>query len=250
MSKFIIANWKAHPDTSEDAKSLFEFEIAEAAKYSNVRTVICPPAMFLKELAKMRHETSDKGQAQMGSQDVFWDESEIFEPQKLGINYVLVGHSSRRYPPTGEGENDVVINKKIKAALLADIIPILLVGEREKSDDRKLVLSEQLMADLLGLTKEEISKILIAYEPVWAISTNPNAEADTPEKTLEAIGIINEILSKTYNLKPITYLYGGSVNSNNIASFLSYPEISGAVIGAASLRKEEFAKMLEISVAL
>ena len=160
------------------------------------------------------------------------------------------------------GETDEVVNKKIKAALAADIVPVLLVGECNRGDDRKQVLETQLTADLADLTTEQIPKVLITYEPVWAISTNQGPEPsttfvskvvlvkpDTPENTLEALTIIQKFLLTSYQLPITSYqlLYGGSINSKNIADFLKHPEISGAVIGGASLRKDEFAKILELA---
>ncbi len=250
MTKIIIANWKANPLTLAEAQELFRAEVTEAEKYKNVQTVICPPFVYLEELAKQLQGSSLHSKddpCSLGVQDVFWKESEIIEPQKLGISHVLVGHSDKRYLPTGGGETDETINKKIKIALGAGITPVLLVGERNKGDDKRQVLEKQLSADLAGLNSDQISKVLIAYEPVWAISTSPGAESDTPENTLKAIHLINEILSITYNLEPRTCLYGGSITQDNITDFLSHPEISGAVIGAASLRKEEFAKILELT---
>ena len=198
-----------------------------------------------------------EGNLRLGSQDLFWEKSGPYTGEisvdmlkNFDVTHVLAGHSDRRYPPAGGGESDEIINKKIKAALEADIVPVLLVGERNRNDDRKAVLEQQLVADLDGLTAEQISKILITYEPVWAISTQPGAEPDTPENTLGAILIIREFIAKTYNLKPTTCLYGGSINQNNVADFLKHPEISGAVVGGASLRKEEFAEILKISAEL
>ncbi len=244
MGKVIIANWKANPSTLAEAQELFSAEVIEAEKYENIQTIICPPFVFLEELAKLLNPVL------LGAQDIFWEKSGPFTGEisaemlkNLGVTHVLIGHSDRRYKI---GETDEIINKKIKAALEAKIVPVLLVGEKNREDDRRQILEKQLSADLEGLDSGQISKVLIAYEPVWAISTTPGAEPDTPENTLEAIGLVNEILSKTYNLKPITCLYGGSVTEKNIADFLSHPEISGAVIGGASLRKDEFAEMLAI----
>ena len=241
--KILIANWKANPTTLEEAQELFRAEVAEAAKYENVQTVICPPLVFLEELAKIDN-------TKLGAQDVFWEKSGPFTGEissemlkNLGVTHVLIGHSDRRYKI---GETDEIINKKIKVALEAKIVPVLLVGEKDKGNDRASVLKKQLSLDLDGLDSGQISKVLIAYEPVWAISTNPNSEPDTPENTLEAIRIINEILSETYTLNPRPCLYGGSITEKNIADFLSHPEISGVVIGGASLRKDEFAEMLRI----
>ena len=236
MGKIIIANWKANPAILEKAQELFRAEVAEAAKYKNAQTVICPPLVFLEKLAKIDN-------TKLGAQDVFWEESETLEPQRLGISHVLVGHSDRRYKI---GETDEIINKKIKTALGAKIVPVLLVGEKNRGDDRRQILEKQLSLDLDGLDPGQISKVMIAYEPVWAISTTPDSEPDTPENTLQAIGIINDFLTIRYTLNPRPCLYGGSVNKKNVADFLSHPEISGAVIGGASLRKDEFAEMLRV----
>jgi triosephosphate isomerase len=241
--KILIANWKMNPPTLAEAQELFRAEIVEAAKYKNIKTVICPPFVYIEELAKIDG-------TKLGAQDVFWKESGPFTGEistemlkNFGVSHVLIGHSDRRYKI---GETDEMINRKTKAALGAGIIPILLVGEKNREDDRRQVLEKQLLADLEGLDSGQISKVSIAYEPVWAISTNPDAEPDTPESTLEAIGFINEILFKIHNLEPRACLYGGSVTAKNITDFLSHPEISGAVIGGASLRKDEFANILKI----
>jgi len=231
MKKLIIANWKMNPQSLEEAKELFDFSSAEAKKYPEIKIVICPPFVYLSEL----HAS--------GAQDVFYEEKGAYTGEisvvmlkNFGVNYVLIGHSDRRYVLK---ENDEMINKKIKACLRADITPVLLVGERE-GENREEILASQLAQDLKDLTAEEISKILFTYEPVWAISTNPGAKPDTPENTLEAIRFIKKI-TKTEKC-----LYGGSVNEKNIVDFLQHQEISGAVVGGASLRKEEFAKMLKL----
>jgi triosephosphate isomerase len=250
MGKIVIANWKANPSTLAEAQELFRAEVIEAAKYENVQTVICPPFVFIEELAKLLQTTNYKLQTSLGAQDIFWEKSGPFIGEvstemlkNFGVSHVLVGHSDRRYKI---GESDEIINKKIKAALDSGITPILLAGEKDKGDDRRRILEKQLSLDLDGLTAEQISKILIAYEPVWAISTSPGAEPDTPENALEAIKIIKTFLTTNYQLPTTNFLYGGSVTEENIADFLSHPEISGAVIGGASLRKDEFAEILRI----
>jgi len=225
--KIIIANWKDNPATLDEAKELFRIESASAAKYTNIKTVIYPPIEYLDELMKLGGE--------LGGQDVV---------SGFGIKYVLAGHSDRRY---GLGETDEIINTKIKTALAAGLTPILLVGERERADSRERAIADQLSLDLAGLPNSDVSKVMICYEPVWAISTNPNAEADKPENTLEAIGFISDFMFKAYNLKPETCLYGGSITSANVVSFLSHPEIGGAIVGGASLNPDEFAKILNLT---
>ncbi|HEY4484589.1 MAG TPA: triose-phosphate isomerase [Candidatus Paceibacterota bacterium] len=236
MNKLIIANWKNHPETLEEAKELFEFEVAEALKYPNIKTVICPPEPFLKSRAEINREF-------VGAQDVFWESG----AENYRVKCSLVGHSDRRYPLVGGGDTDEIINQKVKIALESGVVPVLLVGEKERGDDRQEILEKQLTAGLFDLSTSDVDRIVIAHEPVWAISTNPNAEPDKPENTLKAFKVINDFLFETYGLEPKAILYGGSVNQNNVADFLKHPEISGAVIGGASLRKEEFANILKIA---
>ncbi len=212
-----MANWKNHPATLAEAQELFKAEMEAASKYPNVQTVIYPPDMFLESLTGSAVRT----------------------------DYVLVGHSSQREL----GETDEQINQKIKTALAAGVIPVLFVGERE-GESREDILTVQLTKDLADLSAEQISKILFTYEPVWAISTNPGGHPDTPENALEAIKFIKDFLTSNYKLETSNYLYGGSVNEKNVASFLQHPEIGGAIVGGASLRAEEFANILKIASAM
>ena len=251
LTKIIIANWKMNPTSLEEARELFGFSAASANRYSNLQLVVCPPFIYLEELAKQIDRKSAANRVSLGAQDLFWEKTagpytgEVSADmlKEFGVTHVLVGHSDRRYKI---GETDEIINKKIKAALEADIVPVLLVGEKNREDDRAGALEKQLAANLEGLTPSDIGNILIAYEPVWAISTNPGAEPDRPENTIEAIRIINDFLARSYGVEPKTCLYGGSINEKNAVDFLKNPEISGAVIGGASLRKEEFAEILRI----
>lgn len=239
MKKIIIANWKANPATLKEAKDLFLRE-AEAAEKFHTQTVICPPFVYLEELAKLA-----RGAVKLGAQDIFWENPTMLK--NFGVSHVLAGHSDRRYLL---GETDEIINKKIKAALEAGITPVLLVGERNRGDDRREVLEEQLTKDLANLLTSQVRKLLICYEPVWAISTAPGAEADTPESALETISIIRNFLNSKFQTLDSSFLYGGSVTEKNVADFLSNSEIGGAVVGGASLRKEEFTKILEVASSL
>lgn len=168
--------------------------------------IICPPAAFLAEL----HAN--------GAQDCELDKD---------VTHCLVGHSDRRKA----GDTDEIVNQKLLAVLAAGLTPVLLIET-----------VDQLRKALVDVREEDLDKILYVYEPVWAISTNPNARPVTPEYVLSAVREMQSFLHAT---RP--FLYGGSVNSKNLADFLKYPEISGAIVGAASLNAEEFAKMIEIT---
>ena len=245
MHKIIIANWKEHPATLAEASELFKAEIESAQKYPAVKTVICPPFIFIKELSKLLRPITYHPSPityhpspTLGAQDISED------VLGLCVSHVLVGHSDRRY---GAGETDEIVNQKLKSALTQNITPILLVGEKEKTDSRENTLEKQLTRGLEGLALEQINRILIAYEPVWAISTSADATACSPEHAVSAIQFIQRFITHTYNSPSITCLYGGSVNSENIKSFLEHPEISGAVLGAASLKSDEFEEILRVA---
>ncbi len=251
MSKILIANWKANPATFAEASELCKKTIAVALQTS-ISVVVCPPFVFLEELAPLFNDIGSS--VSMGAQDVFWQSAgphtgEITPDMlaNIGCRYVLIGHSDRRYKL---GETDEMINKKIKACLATHLTPILLVGETEKNDAvRPDTLIDQLSRDLEGLSEGDIERVIFAYEPIWSISTTPGAIIDTPEDAAEAIATIREIIKKLYpTLENMPKMfYGGSVNLNDVESFLSVPEISGAVVGGASLRSEEFGKMIEIA---
>jgi len=251
--KIIVANWKMNPQTLAEAEDLYRLSVG---------VIVCPPFVYLEELSKI------KSGAVLGSQDIsLGDEpgqtGEISGRMltQFGVKYVIVGHSERRWPRsrssdggsavTGEsglalrGESDAVVNAKIKMALAHELTPIVCFGEKSRDNDFKTFLQQQVSATFAGLSADQIEKCLITYEPVWAISTNLNAKPDTPENAVESINFIKNFLSKTYNLElKISFLYGGSVNSANLASFLSRPEINGVLVGAASVNKDEFARIL------
>ncbi|MEK7583022.1 MAG: triose-phosphate isomerase [Patescibacteria group bacterium] len=226
--KLLIANWKANPESPEEARALFEAE-------NNPGVIICPPAVYLEEL----HAN--------GAQDVFWEggaHTGEVSPEmlkELGVTHVLVGHSERR----AIGETDEQINQKLKALLNAGMTPVLLIGEPEKSAARSDYLIDQLTRDLEGVSADGAAKIMFCYEPVWAIGTH----AANLDDVVSAIHEMQSILDKMYGFKP-SMLYGGSVNEKNLADFLNHPEISGAVVGGASLKAEEFKNMIEIATKL
>ena len=247
QQKLLIANWKANPVTLSDAQALFRAEVQAARKHPNVQTVICPPFIFLEELA------GEGGN--LGAQDTFWAESGAFTGEistvmlkAIGITHVLVGHSERR----ALGETDEMVNKKLKALLKEGMTPILLIGEPEQGSARSDYLIDQLTRGLEGISAEDAQKILFCYEPVWAISTSRVAQPAQPRDVREAIQEMKMILDRRYTLHDAryTFLYGGSVDEKNIADFLSIEDIQGGVVGGASLRPEEFAKMIEIAAAL
>jgi triosephosphate isomerase len=238
MAKILIFNWKMNPASLKEALVL-----AKISDQKNI--VVAPPFVFIEEVQKKLKK------AKLGAQDLFWEAGGAFtgeissqELKKMGVKYVIVGHSERRHKL---GETDEVIAKKIKAAVDGGLTPVLCVGEtftEKHTGQKEAVLKRQLKIGLSLISKPyPLNSIIIAYEPVWAIGTgNP----ETPESALETIQYIKKILNaKPYTLNP-KVLYGGSVNSKNLLNYLKYKEVDGALVGGASLKKEEIKKMIQL----
>jgi triosephosphate isomerase len=243
MGKILIANWKMNPTKESEAVKL-----AKASDAKNV--VICPPFPFISAVSKAVKT------AAIGAQDVFWEESGAYtgevsgvELQGLRVSHVIIGHSERRH---GLGETDEMVAKKVSAAFTQKITPILCVGETrvERDEQRtKEVIDRQLRSAFSLIPAEngdEKPLVYIAYEPVWAISSNQSG-APTPASPADVVGVIHYMESIVRGI-PITpiFIYGGSVNATTLLGFLNYPEIAGALVGAASLQTAEFKKMIKL----
>jgi len=211
------------------------------AGVEDVDVLICPPFTALSALSLALKDSRVK----IGAQDIFWESrgaftGEISADMLLDLNcqYVIVGHSERRHII---GENDLIINRKLKAAGLAGLIPIFCVGETLQERENNLardVVGRQLEKGLQDIPAREL---VVAYEPVWAIGTGVNA---SPEDAREMTGFIRDYMGKLYNrtwADGVPILYGGSVNPANIAAFMVQEDIDGALVGGASLIPLDFA---------
>lgn len=247
MKHLIIANWKMNPVSLEDAVKL--------AKEEDMRDVVIAPPIF--HLSNVRKSVK---RSALCAQDIdpvdalngpYTGAVSPLLLKKSGVRYTIIGHSERR---EHLGETDEVIAKKVKAALGAGIIPVLCVGETNEvraggyMNARDHVL-RQVERDL-ELIRGGVGKIIIAYEPVWAISTNNNGGViDDAESAGEMIQSIKAFLSESMKLwaqYKIIGLYGGSVGINNVGTFLKERSIDGFLIGGASLRSKEFKKIVEV----
>ena len=252
--KLIVANWKMNPGTSRKAFGLFE-AVVQMKRPKSVAVVVCPPFPYVSHIGEhMRNKW--KGKISLGAQDVFWKNEGPYTGEvspavlrKAGATYAIVGHSERR---EFAGETDEMIAKKVRAALDAGLRPILCVGEplsvrkRGFSSARHFV-AAQLKKNLTLLTTNyslPTTRLVIAYEPVWAISTSKNQKDETPEDASTMISYIKKLLTTNYSLPTTLVLYGGSVSSQNARSFLTRPEIDGALVGGASLKLVEFQRIV------
>ncbi len=250
MKPLIIANWKLNPSSLQDAKKLFgqiKRIVAQKSVRQKVEVVICPPFIYLPLL---------KG-VTLGAQNIFWEEKGAFtgevsaiQLKDLKVQYVIIGHSERR---KYFFETDEIINKKIKKALDAKLNIILCVGETaEEKDANKTqeVIERQITQALRGLSKLEIqnSKLVVAYEPVWAIGTGNNCSID---QTMSSVLLIKKTIVNLYNRQladDVVILYGGSVTSKNSAQYILGSGVNGLLVGGASLNAEEFELIIKSAI--
>lgn len=247
MRKIIIAgNWKMFK-TLKEGEELVNSIKRDLYKIENVDIVACPPFTLLAYLADMLTSSN----ISLGAQDCYWQDEGAFTGEisckmikDAGCQFVIIGHSERRQY---FGETNESVNKKIKAALKYNLTPIVCVGEtleqREKGKTFD-VLTDHLQNGLIGLTAEDLEKIVIAYEPVWAIGTGKTA---TPAQAQEAHKFIRELLIKLFgkDASNIRIQYGGSVKPENTTELMQQPDIDGALVGGASLTVDFFSTIVK-----
>jgi triosephosphate isomerase (TIM) len=249
MKKIIIANWKLNPQTPREAKMLFGAIKKMADRQTKVKTIICPPTIFLPLFS-----TRKKSQRlSLGGQDCFWETEGAFTGQispamlkYAGAEYVLVGHSEKR----ALGDDKEILRAKIKIALESGLQVVFCLGEMERdAGGRYLDILRQQLNDGLGVItrKNYFDKILIAYEPVWAIGCSAKT-AETPEDFLHNSLFIRKeisILAGKERAMKMPILYGGSVNQKNAGDFLSVGQADGLLVGRESLRPANFGIILK-----
>ena len=244
MKKLIVANWKMNPARGADAKKLFKSVRASALKLKNVETVICPPLVYLQSLGD---EVTSRN-CVVGAQDAFWEHAGAYTGQvspdmifNARGRYVIVGHSERR----AMGDTDEIIRKKLKSILQFPLIPILCVGEQSRDEDSQYVkfVKQQVTNALSALSQEEVSRMVIAYEPIWAIGKNAVRPCTSNECSDMAMAIrqaLADLLKNTQDAAKIPILYGGSADVENTQEFLQDGSVQGLLVGRASLDSKEF----------
>jgi triosephosphate isomerase len=241
---YIAANWKMNKTIAGASEFIDALLPRIAATQHDV--VVCPPFTALQEVVERRRGTA----VRVAAQNMHFDESgaftgEISAPMlvELDVEAVVLGHSERRQ---FFGETDEALAKKVPAALAAELEPILCVGESEEARDggqTEEVLERQLQADLAEVSDEDIAKVVIAYEPIWAIGTGKVA---TAEQAQQACAFIRDVLrARGAAADDVRILYGGSVKPGNAAELLALPDVDGALVGGAALDAEDFAAIVE-----
>lgn len=244
--KIIVGNWKMNPVSRQEARDIVSGVKKNSVGLKKTSLVICPPVVYLEGLV-----ARSGGKILFGVQDIFWEESGArtgsISPamvREAGAAYVIIGHSERR----AAGENGEMINQKIKTAIKAGLEVILCVGEKERDQHGKYlgVLEAQLKEALDKIPSRLADKIIIAYEPVWAIGKNATG-VETPEGFRHNAIYIKKVLSGLVGKKramEIPVLYGGSADAKNAASFLGEGQADGLLVGRASLNPRDFGEIL------
>lgn len=243
----MAANWKMHKVLREAESYAAEFPLDQDL-YRQVEVVICPAFTSLQVVAKALRGTGIKLGAQNmhpAEQGAFTGEVSPVMLKDLGCSYVILGHSERRHL---FGESDRFINQKVVAALRHRLIPILCVGEtlaERKAGQTEEVCAAQLSGSLAGLSGQELTGIVIAYEPVWAIGTGVNATAGDAETTIR---FIRSFLTGQFGEKAgeaVRIQYGGSVKPDNVQEYMKQEDIDGALVGGAGLSVDSFFSIIQ-----
>lgn len=242
----IAGNWKMFKTCSEAAETA-KLLVTRIADVTDVDVMIAPAFTALAQVANIVKGSN----LSLGAQNLFWEKEGAFtgeiSPQMLvstGCRYVIIGHSERRQ---FFGDTNETVNKKINAAIQADLIPVFCVGEsaeERESNETFSVLDKQITKGLKGFGLEELKHLIIAYEPVWAIGTGKTA---TDDQAQEVHHFLRTLLGKQFGdsfADAVRILYGGSVKPNNVSALMEKFDIDGALVGGASLDAEIFSEIV------
>lgn len=239
-SKIVVGNLKSYM-TIKDVKSYLEIV---NKKIDSSKVIICPSNIYIPYFLKQKYHV---GLQTVSNFDLgaYTGEISAIQAKELGIRYAIVGHSERRMLLS---ETDSDINQKVKKCLDNKIKIILCIGEtlKQRNENKTLtILKSELSKGLKGLAKDDLSKIVIAYEPIWAIGTNKIPTNDDIEKVSESI---KKYIKTKFSFENIPVLYGGSVNEKNIKDINQIKNINGFLVGGASTKPKEFLKIIEVVV--
>ena len=243
--KVIAGNWKMNK-TPEEAKQMLE-ELIPLVKNTEHEVILCAPYLDLEAMVKLAKGTNVK----IGAENMHFEESGAYTGEisgsmlkAIGVEYVIIGHSERRQY---FAETDETVNKKVKAAFRNELKPIVCVGEsleqKEQGQTEEVITSQTRLA-LEGLTQEQVTSTIIAYEPIWAIGTGKTATSQDANNSIQAI---RKEVAKIYGQKvadSVIIQYGGSVKASNAKELFTTSDIDGGLVGGASLKAEEFSNIV------
>ena len=246
MKKIVIGNWKMNPVSLEEAKNIYKYTNNISKKCTSTEVVICPPYIYLQSFLKNK----DNSSLFVGAQNSFYEEQGSFTGEisakmlkSLGVSYIIVGHSERREM----GETDEFISKKVQSILELGMRPVLCIGEKERDINGLYLdfIKNQIKNSLNKVLKKNISKLIIAYEPLWAIG---GKEAMSPRDILEMSLFIKKTISDIYGHDEaisISILYGGSVNFRNATDIIVQGQVNGLLVGRESVNPTGFVELIK-----
>lgn len=247
--KIVVANWKMHPPSFREAKKIFTAVTRSVSRMKKTQVVVCPSALYLSGL-----KSSYRGSKVLfGSQDVshleektgsYTGETSAYQFAGSGVTHTIIGHSERR----ALGETDTRISQKVSSACAARLSPILCVGERARDDqgDYLVFLRKELQLGLAGVTEKDTRKLIIAYEPLWAIGKSAD-NAVTPDALRQTVLFIRKTLVDLFGRKHgvrIPILYGGAVEPANAGTLAAVEGVAGFLVGHASLVPKDFTSIV------
>ena len=248
--KFVAGNWKMYT-TLATARALAKAVVEGLGGETRVRVAVCPPAPYLAAVADVLRGAP----VELGGQNCYTEKEGAFTGEvsptmlaDVGCKDVILGHSERRHKL---GETDAFINRKVHAALAAGLHVILCLGEtldERKTNNTEAVLDSQLAGSLAGLDAAGLRRMVLAYEPVWAIGTGVNA---TPEQAQQAHAYIRRRIGERFGeeaARSLPIQYGGSVKPENAAALLHEPDVDGGLIGGASLKADQFVAIVRAAL--
>ncbi len=244
MKAIVVANWKMHPATAREAKALFESTRKTIEKARSISLIVAPPSLYIKELAqgyKGKRITFGLQNAFPEATGAYTGEISMAQAKDAKASSVIIGHAERR--AMGETSDDV--RRKVQAAIAQKIMPILCIGEttRDSSGTHFNFVKEQLKIALMDVPSQKISQIVIAYEPVWAIGATKSMD---PRDMHEMAIFIRKSIVETHGKDGMNMrmLYGGSVDETNASAMLSGGDVSGFLVGRASVEPEKFSALI------
>lgn len=243
---FIAGNWKMNMTIADGVKYINELK--DLVKDADAEVGICPPATILKDLVEAAKGTNIK----IGAQNMHFEDNGAFTGEiapamlkEVDVDYVIIGHSERR---SYYNETNETVNKKVLKALEVEIDPIVCVGESlelRENGEMKPFVKEQVVKAFENVKKEDVSKVVVAYEPIWAIGTGKTATSDQAN---EMTAFVRETIAELYDKETadsVRIQYGGSVKPHNVTEIMSKSDIDGALVGGASLVAETFSKVVK-----
>ena len=241
----IAGNWKMQNNCAQSVELVSQ--LIKSVPDSAVDIVVAPPYTALSSVAAVLKDSP----IALAAQNIFWEESGAFTGEiapdmlkDVGCTHVIIGHSERRQ---FFNETNETVNKRLKAALKASLVPIVCIGETltEREGEKTLaVIEEQITEGLQNVSPDEMAPVIIAYEPVWAIGTGKTA---TPEQAQEVHHFIRELVARIFSgpiAEEMRILYGGSVKPDNVDSLMAQTDIDGALVGGASLKADSFTRII------